>query len=130
MSRDYYITPEVEHYGCMVDLLGQAGQLDEAQDIMNNMPIKPDSAMWGSLLGACKIHSNVELGEDVAERLFQLDPKNAAHYVVLLNIYAAAGRWDDKEKIRKMMKYRRVTKMPGLSWIDVNTKVYVFLSGD
>eukprot|EP01018_Ginkgo_biloba_P008769 Gb_30993 [translate_table: standard] len=130
MSRDYYITPEVEHYCCMVDLLGRAGQLDEAQDIINNMPIKPDSAVWGSLLGACKIHSNVELGEDVAERLFQLDPKNAAHYVLLSNIYAAAGRWDDKEKIRKMMKDRRVTKMPGLSWIEVNTKVYVFLSGD
>eukprot|EP01018_Ginkgo_biloba_P009791 Gb_07727 [translate_table: standard] len=130
MSRDYQITPVLEHYCCMVNLLGRAGHLDEAEDFISKMPIKPDVAVWGSLLGACRIHANVELGERVAERLFELDPKNSAHYVLLSNMYAAAGRWDDIENVRKMMKDRRVLKMPGSSWIEVNKKVNAFLTGD
>eukprot|EP01018_Ginkgo_biloba_P009819 Gb_14458 [translate_table: standard] len=129
MSRVYDITPSVEHYSCMVDLLGRAGFLDEALDFINKMPIKPDAAVWGSLLAACRIHTNIELGERVAERLFDLDPENPAHYVVLSNIYAVVGRWDDKEKVRKMMKDRRVRKSPGCSWIEVNNKVYAFIAG-
>eukprot|EP01018_Ginkgo_biloba_P030678 Gb_05649 [translate_table: standard] len=130
MSRDYHLAPAAEHYCCMVDLLGRAGLLNEAQDFINKMPIKPDAAVWGSLLGACRIHSNIVLGERVADRLFESDPKDAAHYVLLSNIYAAAGRWDDVEKVRKMMKHRRITKMPGCSWIEVDSKVHTFLVGD
>eukprot|EP01018_Ginkgo_biloba_P026157 Gb_09455 [translate_table: standard] len=130
MSRDYHITPTIEHYCCMVDLLGRAGHLDKAQDFIREMPVKPDAAVWGSLLGACRIHTNIELGEYAAEHLFELDPKNAAHYVVLSNIYAAAGRWDDVEKVRKTMKDRRVKKMPGCSWIEVNNKLNAFLVGE
>eukprot|EP01018_Ginkgo_biloba_P008782 Gb_27833 [translate_table: standard] len=130
MSRDYHITPAVEHYCCMVDLLGRAGRLDEAYDLIKKMPMKPDAAVWGSMLGACRIHTNLELAENVAEHLLESDPKNAAHYVLLSNIYAAAGRWDDIEKVRKLMKGRRVKKMPGYSWIEVNSKVHAFLVGD
>eukprot|EP01018_Ginkgo_biloba_P008628 Gb_28770 [translate_table: standard] len=130
MTCDYHITPTLEHYCCMVDLLGRAGHLDEAQDFINKMPITPDAAVWESLLGVCKIHTNVEIGERAAEHLFELDPKNAAHYVLLSNIYAAAGRWDGVEKVRKLMKDRRVKKMPGCSWIEINNKVYAFLGGD
>eukprot|EP01018_Ginkgo_biloba_P027696 Gb_25126 [translate_table: standard] len=130
MSRDYHITPALEHYCCMVDLLGRAGCLIEAQDFVNKMPIEPDAAVWLSLLGACRIHTNVELGELVAEQLFALDPKNAAHYVLLSNIYAAAGRWDDVENVRKMMKDRKVKKIPGYSWIEVNNKVHASLIGN
>eukprot|EP01018_Ginkgo_biloba_P034752 Gb_24816 [translate_table: standard] len=130
MSRYYHITPTIEHYGCMVDLLGRAGYLDEAQDFINKMPIEPDAVVWGCLLGACRIHTNIELGECVAERLFELDPKDAAPYVLLSNIYAAAGRWDDIEKVRIMMKDRGVEKTPGCSWIEVNKQVYAFLVGD
>eukprot|EP01018_Ginkgo_biloba_P019015 Gb_21714 [translate_table: standard] len=130
MSQDYHITPAVEHYGCIVGLLGRAGHLDEAYNFINIMPIKPNAAVWRSLLGACRIHSNIELGELVAERLFELDPKNDAQYVLLSNIYASAGWWDDVEKVRKMMKDRRVKRMPGCSWIEVNNKVYDFLTGD
>eukprot|EP01018_Ginkgo_biloba_P019270 Gb_14391 [translate_table: standard] len=126
MSRDYHLTPAMEHYCCMIDLLGRSGLLDEAQDFINKMPVKPEAAVWVSLLGACRIHVNIELGERVAQRLFQMDPKNTAPYVLLSNIYAAAGRWDDIEKVRKMMIDRSVRKKPGRSWIEVNNKVYAF----
>eukprot|EP01018_Ginkgo_biloba_P009664 Gb_38568 [translate_table: standard] len=130
MSGKYHIAPAVEHYCCMVDLLGRAGRLDEAQDFINKMPIKPDVAVWISLLRACRMHANVELGERVAENLFQLDPHNSAHYVLLSNIYAAAGRWNDRENVRKMMKERRIKGTPGCSWIEVNNEVCAFLVGN
>eukprot|EP01018_Ginkgo_biloba_P013194 Gb_32453 [translate_table: standard] len=130
MSDYYHITPAMEHYVCMVALLGRAGRLDEVQDFINKMPIEPDASVWSCLLGICRIHNNIELGEQVAERLFELDPKNAAHYVMLSNIYAAAGRWDDSENVRRLMKDRRVKKPPGCSWIEVNKQVHTFLVGD
>eukprot|EP01018_Ginkgo_biloba_P034626 Gb_37254 [translate_table: standard] len=130
MSRYNHITPRMEHYGCMVDLLGRTGHLDEAQHFIKKMPIKPDATVWASLLGACRIYAHIELGERVAEYLFELDPKNATPYVMLSNIYAAAGRWDDIEKVRKIMKDKRVEKKPGCSWIEVNRQVHVFSVGD
>eukprot|EP01018_Ginkgo_biloba_P026293 Gb_12542 [translate_table: standard] len=130
MSREYHLTPTVEHYCCMVSLLGRAGQLDEAHDFINNMPIKPHTAVWGSLLAACRLHTNIEIGERVAERLFEWEPGNASNYVLLSNIYATTGRWDDAEKVRKLMKDRTVEIMPGCSWIEVNNKVHAFLVGD
>eukprot|EP01018_Ginkgo_biloba_P039317 Gb_36398 [translate_table: standard] len=130
MSKYYHITPTMEHYGCMVDLLGRAGRLDEAQNFINKMPIKPDVGVWGSLLGACRIHINIEVGEHAAEQLLELDPQNTAPYVLLSDIYAASGRRDSIEKVRKMMQDRRVKKKPGLSWIVVNKQVNSFLVGD
>eukprot|EP01018_Ginkgo_biloba_P029281 Gb_13717 [translate_table: standard] len=130
MSRDYCIQPTMEHYACMVDLLGRCGRVDEAEDIINNMPFDPDAVMWGALLGACRIHGKVDLGERAAEKLFELEPQNAATYVLLSNIYAAAGRWDDVAAVRMKMKNRGVTKQPGCSWIEVKNKVHAFLVGD
>eukprot|EP01018_Ginkgo_biloba_P015578 Gb_31319 [translate_table: standard] len=130
MSQYYRITPAIEHYVCMVDLLGRAGHLDEAQDLINKMPIKPNATLWRCLLGACRTHNNIELGERAAERLFELEPTNAAPYVLLSNIYAAAGRWDDTKNVRTMMKNRRVKKTPGCSWIELNKQVHSFLVGD
>eukprot|EP01018_Ginkgo_biloba_P026223 Gb_06185 [translate_table: standard] len=130
MRRDYHITPEVEHYACMVDLLGRSGLLDEAEKFIQKMPLQPNSSVWGSLLGACRIHCNVDLGERVAEHLFQLEPQNAANYILLSNIYAAAGQWDGVAKVRAMMTRQRVKKRPGCSWIKVKSKVHTFLSGD
>jgi len=130
MSRDYQMTPAMEHYRCVVDLLGRAGRLDEAHGFINRMPIKPDAAVWRCLLGACRIHNNIELGERTAARLLELEPENEAPYVLLSNIYASAGRWDDREKMRKMMEDRGVTKTPGCSWIEVNKQVHAFLGGD
>eukprot|EP01018_Ginkgo_biloba_P020180 Gb_23075 [translate_table: standard] len=130
MSQHYKITPAMDHYCCMVDLLGRAGHLDDAEEFINRMPMEPNAVLWGSLLGACRTHNNVKLGERAAERLFELDPENAAHYVQLSNIYGTAGRWDEIEKVRKMMKERRLKKQPGCSWIEVNNEVHSFLVGD
>eukprot|EP01018_Ginkgo_biloba_P003811 Gb_10356 [translate_table: standard] len=130
MDRDYQITPNLQHYACMVDLLGRAGCLDEAHNVVNKMPFVPDAYVLGSLLGSCRIHCNIDLGEHVAQRLFEVEPENAANYVLLSNMYAAAGRWDDVAKVRKLMKARGVKKIPGCSWTEVKNKVHVFLVGD
>eukprot|EP01018_Ginkgo_biloba_P040139 Gb_11688 [translate_table: standard] len=129
MSRVHCITPWVEHYACMVDLLGRAGHLHEAQELIKKMTLKPDAGVWGALLGACRLHCNIELGERVAERLFELEPENPGWYVLLSNVYAAAGRWDDVTRVRTMMKDRRLQKIPGYSLIEVNGRVHAFFVG-
>lgn len=126
-SQHYHIEPGMEHYSCMVNLLGRAGKFDEAQNFINKMHIKPGVTVWGSLLGACRIHNNIKLGEEIAERIFVLEPENSAPYMLLSNMYAEAGRWDDVEKLQKMMKDRKVKKKPGCSWIEVDEQVYAFL---
>jgi pentatricopeptide repeat protein len=130
MTQYYSITPTMEHYGCMVDLLGRAGHLDEAHNFIKQMPIKPDASVWGCLLGACTINNNIELGKYVSDRLLEIDSKNTTPYVLLSNIYAAAGRWNDIANVRKMMKDRGVKKYPGCSWIEVNKQVYTFCIED
>jgi len=130
MSQNYNVTPRMEHYVCMVDLLGRAGYLDEAEELISKMPTKPNATVWRCLLGACRIHNKTSLGAHIAECLFDLNPTDAAPYVLLSNIYAEAGRWGDTESVRRMMKDKRVKKSPGCSWIEVNKQVYVFLGGD
>eukprot|EP01018_Ginkgo_biloba_P023373 Gb_39406 [translate_table: standard] len=130
MSQDYCITPKVEHYACMVDLLGRAGHLNEAHGFIKKMPLEPDAAVWGALLGACRIHCNIKLGEYVAERLFKLEPENAGWYVLLSNIYAVAGKWVDVAKVRRMMNDRGLKKKPGSSLIEVNNGVHAFFVAD
>ena len=100
MSRDYGIKPRVEHYSCLDDLLGWARHLKEAYELINNMPVKPNVAVWGALLNACRIHCNIDLGEVVVERIFVLEPENAGNFVLLSNIYSAASRWDEVSKVR------------------------------
>eukprot|EP01018_Ginkgo_biloba_P025793 Gb_04079 [translate_table: standard] len=130
MSQEYCITPRAKHYACMVDLLGRAGHLDKALDFINNMPLEPDVGVWGALLGVCRIHCNLKLGERVAKHLFYLDPENAGNYVLLSNIYAAAGRWDDVTNVRRMMEERGLRKTPGCSMIEVKNRVHAFLVAD
>ncbi|XP_057872604.1 pentatricopeptide repeat-containing protein At4g02750 [Cryptomeria japonica] len=130
MSRDYCIIPGPHHYACMVDLLGRSGLLHEAEDFINNMPTEPDAAVWGSLLAACRIHSNVELGKKAAEHIYELEPQNTGIYMLLSNIYAAAGRWDDMSTVRTMMKDRGLKKEPACSWVEVNNNVHTFVTGD
>ena len=129
MEKVHGIRPVVEHYGCMVDLLGRAGLLDEALDIINTMPMKPNAAVWGALLGACRIHGNVELGERVGEILLELEPQNSGRYALLSNIYARAGRWDDVSRVRKLMKERGVRTTPGSSLIDLDAVIHEFVIG-
>eukprot|EP01018_Ginkgo_biloba_P006827 Gb_25737 [translate_table: standard] len=130
MSQDHGITPRAEHYACIVDLLGRSGHLQEADDFIKQMPFEPIASVWGALLGACRMHGNMELGKLAAEKLFEMDPQNSGTHVLLSNIYAAAGRWDDVAKVRKMMKDRGVKKETGRSWIEVKNKVNTFVSDD
>eukprot|EP01018_Ginkgo_biloba_P030656 Gb_29990 [translate_table: standard] len=130
MSQDYYITPGVEHYACIVDLLGRAGYLDEAHELIEKMPLEPDAGVWGALLGACRLHCNIKLGEYVSKRLLELEPKNAGNYVSLSNIYAASRRWNDAAKVRTVLKGKGIKKIPGCSWIEIKNRVHTFVVGD
>jgi pentatricopeptide repeat protein len=130
MSRDLSITPIADHHACIVDLLCRAGRLDEAEAFIKSMPFEPDMAVLASLLAACRAHVNVELGKWTAERMFELEPQNSTTYILLSNIYAAADRWDDVRNVRNMMKDTEVKKEPGCSWIEVKSKVHIFLAGD
>ncbi|KAA8530418.1 hypothetical protein F0562_005127 [Nyssa sinensis] len=93
----HQMSPHADHYTCIVDLLGRAGRLKEAYELINTMSYKPNHAVWGALLGACVIHENVELGEVAAKWLFELEPENTGNYVLMAKIYAAVGRWKDAE---------------------------------
>eukprot|EP01018_Ginkgo_biloba_P029527 Gb_22655 [translate_table: standard] len=130
MIRDHSIIPTMDHYACMVDLLGRAGQLDEAKDIINRMSSEPGAIVWQTLLGACKTHGNMELGQYAAERILELKPQDAATYVLLANTYAVAGRWDDAAKVRKLMNDRGLKKEAGHSWIHVQNRVHTFIARD
>lgn len=130
MKNEFGIEPGVEHNGCMVDLLGRAGCLDEAYGLIKDMKVKPDAAMWGALLSACRIHKNVELAEISAKRLFELDPTNSGHYVLLSNIYAEAGMWKDVERMRVLVKIRGIEKPPGYSSVELKGKTHLFYVGD
>lgn len=130
MTDQFGIEPGVEHYGCMVDLLARAGRLTEAYNLIKGMKVRPDFVVWGSLLGACRTHKNVELAEICARNLFELDPENCGYYVLLSNLYADAGRWDDMERLRISMKNRKLVKTPGFSLVELRGRVHVFLVGD
>ncbi|KAG7546931.1 Pentatricopeptide repeat [Arabidopsis suecica] len=130
MKQVYNISPGLEHYSCMVDLLGRKGKLEEALKLIRNMSAKPDAGIWGALLSACKIHCNVKIAEQAADSLFNLEPQMAAPYVEMANIYAAAGMWDSFAKIRSMMKLRNIKKYPGESVIQVNGKNHTFTVGE
>ncbi|XP_010262488.1 PREDICTED: pentatricopeptide repeat-containing protein At1g06140, mitochondrial [Nelumbo nucifera] len=130
MSRDHGISPAEEHYACMVDLLARAGQIDEALNFVNNMPIHPGASIWGALLGACRIHKKVELAEQVAKKLLVLEPDQSGMYVLLSNIYAAVGMWRMVKKMRGMMSEKGLNKIVGFSLIEVGKKIYVFNAND
>ncbi|KAI3421730.1 uncharacterized protein J3R85_011928 [Psidium guajava] len=115
MQKFYGIRPRLQHYGCMVDLFGRAGMLNEAKEMVERMPMKANSIIYGCLLGACEKHENVEIGEWVAKHLQELEPWNDGVYVVLSNIYASRDMWKEVEEMRVVMKQRRLAKLPGYS---------------
>ncbi|KAG2720596.1 hypothetical protein I3760_02G042700 [Carya illinoinensis] len=130
MEANFHIAPKLEHYGCMVDLLGRSGDLQEAYELIKSMPMKPDSVVWGALLGACSFHGNIELAEIAAESLFQLEPWNPGNYVILSNIYASAGQWAGVAKLRKLMKGGLITKAAGYSFIEEGGQIHKFIVED
>lgn len=117
MSKDYGIEPSYRHYACMVDLLGRSGRLKEAENFIRNMPIEPNALVWGTLLAACKVHGDAELGKLAAEKVIQLEPCEAGAYVSLSNIYANIGKWEDVKEIRDRMKGGGLKKEPGWSFV-------------
>ncbi|PIA35573.1 hypothetical protein AQUCO_03500143v1 [Aquilegia coerulea] len=130
LMKKYKVEPELSHYVTMVDLLGRAGLVDRAQQFIENLPIEPSAAVWGALLGACRMHGNIELGTLAAERVFELDPHDSGPPVLLYNIYASAGRWADAARVRKMMKDCGVKKEPACSWVEIENAVHMFVAND
>ncbi|XP_042477830.1 pentatricopeptide repeat-containing protein At4g20770 [Macadamia integrifolia] len=130
MEQDHGVEPLAEHYTCIIDSLGRAARFGEAEVILNKMPCKDDPIVWEVLLSSCRVHANVNLGKQAAEQLFRLDPQNPAPYVLLSNIYAALGRWDDASAVRGMMGGRDVVKYPGYSWIEFKNEVQAFMVDD
>ncbi|XP_020083795.1 pentatricopeptide repeat-containing protein At1g20230-like [Ananas comosus] len=130
MYQEYGVVPRMEHYACMVNLLGRAGKLREAYDLIEQMPMEADACIWGALLSSCRVYGNVSLGETAAEKLFELEPGNAGNYVLLSNIYAAKGMWDGVDKIRGAMRSMGLRKDPGCSWTEIKDKVHMLLAGD
>ncbi|XP_024639763.1 pentatricopeptide repeat-containing protein At1g31920 [Medicago truncatula] len=130
MQFEHKIEPTVQHYGCMVDLLGRFGMLKEAYELIKSMSIKPNDVIWRSLLSACKVHHNLEIGKIAAENLFMLNQNNSGDYLVLANMYAKAQKWDDVAKIRTKLAERNLVQTPGFSLIEAKRKVYKFVSQD
>ncbi|XP_065877866.1 pentatricopeptide repeat-containing protein At3g24000, mitochondrial-like [Euphorbia lathyris] len=130
MSKEYGITPSIEHHACMVDILGRAGRFDEVEVFIEEMKLTRYSLIWETVLGACKLHGNVDLGKQAAKKLFELEPETDSSYILLSNIFAAKGKWDDVRNIRTMMFTQGVKKEPGCSWTEVDGHVHVFTSHD
>ncbi|KAL6882538.1 hypothetical protein ACP4OV_011228 [Aristida adscensionis] len=130
MTKDYGIEPKVEHYGCMVDLLGRAGMIDEAYQFVKTMPIKPNTVIWRALLSSCTVNRNIEIGEEALKQILSLGPGHSGDYILLSNIYASEGRWKDAAMIRKEMKDRGIEKIPGCSLIELDGVVFEFFAED
>jgi pentatricopeptide repeat protein len=130
MKEMFGIDRTEEHYACMIDLLGRAGKLDDAMDLVNSMPFEANGAVWGALLAASRVHRDPELGKVAAEKLFILEPEKSGTHVLLANTYASAGMWDEVAKVRKLMKDNNVKKEPAMSWVELKDKVHTFIVSD
>ncbi|MQL87265.1 hypothetical protein Taro_019814 [Colocasia esculenta] len=130
MTQDHLIEPKMEHYACLVDLLGRAGSVDEAKRFIDNMPLEPGPNVWGSLIGACATHKNIHIGEYAYRHLTELEPAADANYVFLSNLCAATNRWEEVASTRTKMESHLTRKAPGCSWIVVEGEIHEFLAGD
>ncbi|OAY61620.1 pentatricopeptide repeat-containing protein At3g63370, chloroplastic [Manihot esculenta] len=130
MENDYQLEPWAEHYACLVDLLGRTNHIEEAYQFVKSMPIASTPEVWCALLGACRVHSNKEIGEIAAQKLLDMDIDNPGNYALVSNVFAASGRWKDVQKVRMKMKGIGLKKNPGCSWIEVGNKVHTFLARD
>ena len=130
MRSDHNISPNIEHFACIVDLFCRSGRLIDAYEFICRMEVEPNVVIWGTLLSASRIHLNVELAELAGKKLLELEPDNSGNYVILSNIYASASRWQEALKVRKLMKDKRVQKAAAYSWVEVEDRVHKFLVGD
>ncbi|KAJ9555524.1 hypothetical protein OSB04_010138 [Centaurea solstitialis] len=130
MVNDLNIDPTPQHYSCMVDLYSRAGLLEKAMALIDGMPFPACPIIWQSLLAACRVHKNVELGKLAGDKLMSLQPQDAAAYVLLSNLYATTGDWLELAKVQKLMIKRNIKKVVGFSWIEIKNKTYSFVAGD
>ncbi|XP_031261606.1 pentatricopeptide repeat-containing protein At2g29760, chloroplastic-like [Pistacia vera] len=130
MLNVYGIKPEMEHYGCMVDLLGRNGHVDKALDLILIMPYEANSIIWRALLGACRLHGNAEIGEIAGQKLLELEPNHGAYYVLLSNLLANTNQWEEARKVRKLMDDKGIQKPPGWSYIEFNGTLHRFLASE
>ncbi|XP_020084411.1 pentatricopeptide repeat-containing protein At1g31920 [Ananas comosus] len=130
MRFEHRITPNSQHYGCMVDLMARAGKLEEAYKLIMSMPMGPTDTAWRSLLSACKIHGNLELAECACRNLMQLDAQNSGDFIILADMYAKEKRWDDAARIRTEIANKELTQIPGCSAVEVKGRMHIFFSQD
>uniref|UniRef100_A0A2P2PLI2 Uncharacterized protein MANES_01G162400 n=1 Tax=Rhizophora mucronata TaxID=61149 RepID=A0A2P2PLI2_RHIMU len=130
MESVYGVAPGTKHYSCMVDIFGRAGLLEEAVELIENMPMEPSASVWGALLGACRIHGHIELAERACTRLLEVDPSNHGAYVLLSNMYARTGKWNSVSELRQQMRVSGLKKEPGCSSFEVNGIIHEFVVGD
>ncbi|CAL4925446.1 unnamed protein product [Urochloa decumbens] len=130
MEDVYGIKPTLKHYTCMVDIMGSAGLLAESLTLIQEMPVEPDACLWSTVLKACKLHSNLEVGEKAAKALFKVEPNNTSNYMVFSNIYADTGLWDSTEAVRDAMTEQGLHVEKQCSWLYHGTAVHPFEAGD
>lgn len=130
MTNDFGITPRIEHYGCMVDLLSRAGQVKEAMEFVHRMPIEPNPVIWRTLITACRVHSELNLGERITKELITDEPMHDSNYVLLSNIYAKMLNWEMKSTVREVMEKKGISKVPGSTMIELDDGIYEFVAGD
>lgn len=129
MESVYGVARELKHYGCMADLLGRAGLVEEVMEMIRGMPMEGDTYVWGSVLGACRIHGNVEIAEVATQHLLRLNPEDSGVYSIMADIYANARRWEDVVRMRRLMDDKRVRKNVGCSLIEVDGTNQGFVTG-
>ncbi|KVI09419.1 putative pentatricopeptide repeat-containing protein At3g25970 [Cynara cardunculus var. scolymus] len=130
MESDYGISPRMEHYACVIDLLGRAGHLKEAESLVRAMPFQPNAMVWKTLLGACRLCGDVELALEVANLLLESEPYEHCTYVLLCDLYGHLRRWDEIAVLKRTMKEKGVKKVPGWSWIEVQNQLHAFKADD
>lgn len=130
MVDDFGIRPSLQHYTCLLDLLSRSGHLEEAENLIRTMPFNPDEPTWAALLSACKHHGNTQMAVRIADHLLNLKPEDPSTYILLSNIYAGAGMWENVSEVRKLMMVKEVKKEPGYSCIDLGKESHVFYAGD
>ncbi|CAL5385714.1 unnamed protein product [Camellia sinensis] len=126
MKNEYKIKPAMDHFACLIDMFVRLGCLDEDFEIIKKMDFEPNEFIWSTIVAGCRSHGNLELGFYAAEQLLKLNPKNSETYVLLLNMYVSAGRWQDVSRVRKLMKDEKIGKLKDWSWISIKDKVYSF----
>ncbi|XP_057426960.1 pentatricopeptide repeat-containing protein At5g04780, mitochondrial [Lotus japonicus] len=130
MVKQHNLSPSVRHYSCMVDILGRAGRIQQAYDLIERMSFDATNSMWGSLLASCRIYGNIEFAEIAAKHLFEMEPNNAGNHILLANIYAANKKWEEVARTRKALREGDIRKERGTSWIEIKNKIHSFTVGE